>query len=346
VQVLKEEGRVMPIIEVKDLRKDFMIAKRETGMLGALKSLVKREFIKKEAVKGISFSVEKGEMVGYIGPNGAGKSTTIKMLTGILVPTSGHITVNGNIPYEKRQENARNIGVVFGQRTQLWWDLPTSESFELLKEIYSVSNKRYQENMNTFIEILGLDEFLDTPVRQLSLGQRMRADIAASLLHDPPILFLDEPTIGLDVVAKEKMRTFIQQINEERNVTVILTTHDMEDIERLCKRMVLIDHGQKVYDGDILAVKERFGKMRTLVIDLEESRNNLTVTGGELFKQAGQRFWIRFNRDEISASALISQISATHNIQDLTVEEPAIESIISKIYQEGFQETEAEIVQV
>lgn len=181
----------MSIIEVKDLRKDFFIAKRETGMMGALKSLVKREFIKKEAVKGISFSIEEGEMVGYIGPNGAGKSTTIKMLTGILVPTSGHIQVNGLVPHEDRQKNAKNIGVVFGQRTQLWWDLPTIESFELLKEIYQVSDKRYRENMDTFMEILGLDEFMNTPVRQLSLGQRMRADIAASLLHDPPILFLD-----------------------------------------------------------------------------------------------------------------------------------------------------------
>jgi ABC-2 type transport system ATP-binding protein len=334
----------MSIIEVKDLRKDFFIAKRETGMMGALKSLVKREFIKKEAVKGISFSIEEGEMVGYIGPNGAGKSTTIKMLTGILVPTSGRVRVNGIVPYEDRQKNAKNIGVVFGQRTQLWWDLPTIESFELLKEIYQVSAKRYKENMDTFIEILGLDEFMNTPVRQLSLGQRMRADIAASLLHDPPILFLDEPTIGLDVVAKEKMRTFIQEINRLRKVTVILTTHDMEDIEKLCKRMVLIDHGQKVYDGDILNVKERFGKIRTLVVDLEESNRELELAGGEVSKQEANKYYIKFNRNEVSASDLINQITKTHNIRDLTVEEPAIESIISRIYQEGFEEHQAEKV--
>lgn len=328
----------MSIIEVNGLQKDFFIAKRETGFVGSLKSLFKREFMKKEAVRDISFTIEEGEMVGYIGPNGAGKSTTIKMLTGILVPTGGEVTVNGIIPYENRQENAKNIGVVFGQRTQLWWDLPTIESFELLKAIYRVSDKRYKENMDIFQEILGLDEFINTPVRQLSLGQRMRADIAASLLHDPPILFLDEPTIGLDVVAKEKMRTFIQEINKERKVTVILTTHDMEDIEKLCKRMVLIDHGQKVYDGDIMAVKERFGKMRTLVVDLEDSNKELYVKGGDPFKKEGNRHWVRFNRNEISASELITQISQTHSIKDLTVEEPEIESIISRIYQEGFTE--------
>lgn len=324
----------MPIIEVKDLKKEFRIAKRQSGMLGALKSLVKREYVTKEAVKGVSFTIEKGEMVGYIGPNGAGKSTTIKMLTGILVPSSGTINVNGVVPYEKRQENARNIGVVFGQRTQLWWDLPTIESFELLKAIYQVSDQRYKENMETFCEILGLDEFLNTPVRQLSLGQRMRADIAASLLHDPQILYLDEPTIGLDVVAKEKMRLFIERINRERQVTVILTTHDMEDIEKLCKRMILIDHGQVVYDGDIDTVKNRYGKTRTLIVDIEGNGKPFTVQGGELIKEEGNRKWIRFQRDEISASELIAQISQNYSITDLTVEETAIETIISRIYQD------------
>lgn len=324
----------MAIIEVENLYKEFKVAKRESGMLGAIRSIVKREFVTKEAVKGVSFSIDKGEMIGYIGPNGAGKSTTIKMLTGILVPSGGRIVVNGIVPYEKRQENAKNIGVVFGQRTQLWWDLPTIESFELLKAIYQVSDARYKHNMDIFKDILGLEEFLNTPVRQLSLGQRMRADIAASLLHDPEILFLDEPTIGLDVVAKEKMRTFIQEINKERQVTVILTTHDMEDIEKLCKRMILIDHGQKVYDGDISAVKDRFGKTRTLIVDIEQNGKEFVVTGGELVKQEGNRKWIRFNRDDISASKLITQISENYNITDLTVEETAIETIISRIYQE------------
>ncbi|KOP71731.1 sugar ABC transporter ATP-binding protein [Bacillus sp. FJAT-21945] len=328
----------MPIIEVENVRKDFMIAKRETGMMGALKSLIKREYMRKEAVKDISFSINEGEIVGYIGPNGAGKSTTIKMLTGILVPSSGNVLVNGLVPYENRQENAKSIGVVFGQRSQLWWDLPTIESFELLKEIYQVSNQCYKKNMDTFTEILGLDEFLNTPVRQLSLGQRMRADIAASLLHDPPILFLDEPTIGLDVVAKEKMRTFIKEINHERKITVILTTHDMEDIEKLCERMILIDHGMKVYDGEIAMIKERFGKIRTLIVDLEESLHSLQLLGGEVCKEEGNRYWIKFNRDEVSASELIAQITKIHSVKDLTVEEPAIESIISRIYQEGYKD--------
>ncbi|MEH7222338.1 ATP-binding cassette domain-containing protein [Bacillus sp. JJ1566] len=333
----------MAIIEVENVRKEFKIAKRETGFAGALKSIVNRQFETKAAVNDISFSIEKGEMVGYIGPNGAGKSTTIKMLTGILVPSSGSIRINGIIPYENRKENAKNIGVVFGQRTQLWWDLPTIESFELLKEIYRVSDARYKENMETFSDILGLGEFLNTPVRQLSLGQRMRADIAASLLHDPDILFLDEPTIGLDVVAKEKMREFIQEINKLRNVTVILTTHDMEDIEKLCKRMVLIDHGQKVYDGEIAAVKSRYGKMRTLIVDVEENGVDLQVSNGEICKVEGNRKWIRFNRDDYSASDVISQITQTHNITDLTVEEPEIESIISRIYQEGFTREEVPV---
>nr|WP_309099929.1 ABC transporter ATP-binding protein [Fredinandcohnia onubensis] len=333
----------MAIIEVEHLNKEFKIAKRETGFVGALKSVINRQFVTKEAVKDISFSIEKGEMVGYIGPNGAGKSTTIKMLTGILVPSNGSIIVNGIVPYENRKENAKNIGVVFGQRTQLWWDLPTIESFELLKEIYRVPDARYKENMNTFSDILGLGEFLNTPVRQLSLGQRMRADIAASLLHDPEILFLDEPTIGLDVVAKEKMREFIQEINKLRDVTVILTTHDMEDIEKLCKRMILIDHGQKVYDGDIAAVKSRFGKMRTLIVDVEENGVDLHVSNGELMKEEGNRKWIRFNRDDFSASDVISQITQTHNITDLTVEEPEIESIISRIYQDGFTKEEVPV---
>ncbi|ASV67903.1 ABC transporter ATP-binding protein [Cytobacillus sp. FSL W7-1323] len=333
----------MAIIEVDQLMKEFKVAKRETGFLGAMKSLVKREFYTKHAVKDVSFTVDKGEMVGYIGPNGAGKSTTIKMLTGILVPSAGTVKVNGIVPYENRQANAKNIGVVFGQRTQLWWDLPTIESFELLKEIYQVSHSRYKENMDTFTEILGLDEFINTPVRQLSLGQRMRADIAASLLHDPPILFLDEPTIGLDVVAKERMRTFIKEINKERDITVILTTHDMEDIEQLCKRMVLIDHGQKVYDGEMAVVKNRFGKIRTLVVDLEEHSKPLTLEKAEVFKVEAGKYWIRFNREDISASGVITQITQTHNIKDLTVEEPEIESIISRIYQEGFDGVEQPI---
>jgi ABC-2 type transport system ATP-binding protein len=325
------------IIEVKGLRKEFQIAKRKEGAFGAVRSLFSREFTTKVAVNNVSFAIEPGELVGYIGPNGAGKSTTIKMLTGILVPSGGEVRVRGLVPYEKRVENARQIGVVFGQRTQLWWDLPTIESFELLQHIYKVPAATYQRNMDRFKGLLGLEEFLQTPVRQLSLGQRMRADLAAALLHDPQILYLDEPTIGLDVVAKEKIREFIKEINRERGVTVILTTHDMQDIEKICERMILIDKGTVIYDGPVAQIKERFGKARTLVVDLEPNGfgTELAVAGAEQVKQEGNRFWLRFNRDEVSASQLIARVSEHYAIRDLTVEEPEIEGIISRIYQEG-----------
>lgn len=328
---------VSAIIEVKGLRKEFKIAKRKEGAFGAVRSLFSREFTTKQAVNGVSFTIQPGELVGYIGPNGAGKSTTIKMLTGILVPSAGELRVRGLVPYEKRVENARQIGVVFGQRTQLWWDLPTIESFELLQHIYKVPQARYEQNMARFKELLGLEEFLQTPVRQLSLGQRMRADLAAALLHDPEILYLDEPTIGLDVVAKEKIREFIREINRERGVTVILTTHDMQDIEKICERMILIDKGSVLFDGPVMQIKERFGKQRTLVVDLEPNGfgDKLSVEGAEQVKRDGNRFWLRFNRDEVSASQLIARVSEHYSIRDLTVEEPEIEGIISRIYQEG-----------
>ena len=328
----------MSIIEVSHLSKEFQIAKRQEGMKGALRSLFHREYLTKLAVRDISFAVNAGEIVGYIGPNGAGKSTTIKMLTGILVPTAGEIRVNNIVPFKERQKNARQIGVVFGQRSQLWWDLPTIESFELLRQVFQISPDRYRQNMARFAEILGLEEFLQTPVRQLSLGQRMRADIAASLLHDPAILFLDEPTIGLDVVAKERMRNFIREINRERGVTVILTTHDMSDIEKLCQRMILIDRGQVMYDGELAKIKERFGKERILIIDLEESPGQLSVQGAEIIKQEGNRCWLQFNRDIMSASQLISQISETWEIKDLSIQDPEIEVMIRNIYESGLKD--------
>jgi len=331
----------MGLIEVNHLHKEFKVAKRQEGLGGALRSLFYREYTLKEAVRDISFTVDRGEMVGYVGPNGAGKSTTIKMLTGILVPTSGDIRVNGIIPFKERQKNARQIGVVFGQRTQLWWDLPTVESFELLKQVFQIPQDRYRENMKKFSEILELDEFLQTPVRQLSLGQRMRADIAAALLHDPAILFLDEPTIGLDVVAKERMRSFIREINKERGVTVILTTHDMSDIEKLCRRMILIDNGQVMYDGELAKIKEMFGKSRVLIIDLEETSPGevfweaFSIPGVTVIKQEGNRRWFKFNRDEISASQLISRISACYDIKDLSIQDQEIEVVIRHIYEKG-----------
>lgn len=325
----------MSLIEVEDLSKHYFIAKRQEGMWGAVRSLFHREYLKKTAVENVSFSIEAGEMVGYIGPNGAGKSTTIKMLTGILVPTAGNVRVGGLVPYKERQKNARQIGVVFGQRSQLWWDLPTIESFELLKQVYYIPNEQYRKNMDIFTEILGLDEFYQTPVRQLSLGQRMRADIAASLLHDPSILFLDEPTIGLDVVAKERMRTFIQEMNKDRGITVILTTHDMSDIEKLCKRMILIDQGRVMYDGHLAKIKDHFGKTRILIVDLEKDYPNLQVEGAELVREEGVRKWFRFNREQFTAAQIINRVSEQAEIVDLSLEEPEIDSIIRQMYQEG-----------
>lgn len=322
------------MIEVRNLCKTFYIQKRREGLLGAVGSLFHREYKSMNAVDNISFNISPGEIVGYIGPNGAGKSTTIKMLTGILVPTSGEIHVNGIVPFKERQLNARQIGVVFGQRTQLWWDLPTQDSFELLKQIYGISQEKYRKNMDTFIDILAMEDFLHTPVRQLSLGQRMRADIAASLLHDPAILFLDEPTIGLDVVAKEKMRRFIQEINRERGVTVILTTHDMSDIEKLCKRMILIDKGKIMYDGELARIKEVFGSDRILIIDLEGD-TPFGEKGVELIREEGRRKWLRFNRDEISSAQLLAEIANKYEIKDLIIQEPEIDYIIRKIYEQG-----------
>lgn len=325
----------MSLIEVNHLYKEFQVAKRQAGLWGALRSLLRREYLTKTAVRDVSFAVNQGEMVGYVGPNGAGKSTTIKMLTGILVPTSGEIRVNNLIPYKERQKNARQIGVVFGQRTQLWWDLPTIESFELLKQVFQIPDHRYKQNMATFADILGLDEFLNTPVRQLSLGQRMRADIAASLLHDPLILFLDEPTIGLDVLAKERMRRFITEINRERGVTVILTTHDMSDIEKLCRRMILIDNGQVMYDGELVLIKDLFGKERVLIVDLEGETDSFSVAGAQLVKEEGNRKWLRFNRELTTASQLINRISEKYEIKDLTIKDTEIEEMIRHIYEKG-----------
>ena len=318
------------IIEVHDLRKTFRVHRKvRGGLLGAFR----REAVDVRAVDRVSFSIAAGEMVGYIGPNGAGKSTTIKMLTGILQPSGGSMRVAGLDPTRERLELARRIGVVFGQRTQLWWDLPLIDSFELLRHIYRVPAADYEERMAHFTELLELEPFLRTPVRQLSLGQRMRGDLAAALLHDPAILYLDEPTIGLDVVAKARMRDFLARLNEERGVTVLLTTHDMEDIERLCSRMLIIDHGHVIYDGSLAAIKERFGGERTLVVDLDEEAPPLVVPGATVTRVDGPRQWLRFQRAETTAAQVIGAVAASARLRDLTIEEPQIEDIVRRIYE-------------
>lgn len=326
------------IIKVDDLAKSFWVAKHHRGLGGSLRNLVSRDGHEVQAVGGISFGIGEGEIVGYLGPNGAGKSTTIKMLTGILVPSSGEVSVAGLIPWRQRRELAGKIGVVFGQRTQLWWDLPLIESLELLRHVYRVPKARFDQNLSRFREILELDGFLDTPVRQLSLGQRMRGELSAALLHDPPILYLDEPTIGLDVVAKERIREFLLDVNRERGVTVLLTTHDMSDVARLCRRMIIIDRGQLLYDGGVAAIRDRFGVERTLVVDLEngdQTPGPLVINGAQQVRSDGPRRWLRFHRDEISASQLIAAVTARYRISDLTLEEPEIEGIVRRIYQEG-----------
>ena len=325
----------MPIIETRGLRKVFRSVKRRPGALGALQTLFSREYEDRVAVKDVTMSLEAGELVGYIGPNGAGKSTTIKMLTGILVPTSGEIRVAGIVPAADRKRNARNIGVVFGQRSQLYWDLPLVESFELLRAIYGVPLDRYKKNLADFTELLEMGDFMRTPVRQLSLGQRMRGDFAAAMMHDPKIVYLDEPTIGLDVVAKEAIRQFVARVNAERGTTIILTTHDLADVERLCRRIILIDEGRVIYDGSIEVIKEQYGTHRTLVVELCEPET-VEVPGATVESREGNVVRLRFDRQTISADQLIRRVADAYNINDVTLEEPDLESIIRRIYVEGY----------
>jgi ABC-2 type transport system ATP-binding protein len=332
----------MPIIETRDLRKVFRSVKRIPGPLGALRTLFSRSYEDRVAVGGVTMALEPGELVGYLGPNGAGKSTTIKMLTGILVPSSGEVRVAGVVPYESRRANARNIGVVFGQRSQLYWDLPLVESFELLRAIYGIPQATYRRNLDEFIALLQMDEFLRTPVRQLSLGQRMRGDFAAAMLHDPRIVYLDEPTIGLDVVAKEAIRGFIARINAERGTTIILTTHDLADVERLCRRIVLIDRGLIIYDGDIERIKGEYGRYRTLVVRFDHHTPSPHLDGAELESSDGLCARFRFDRNLERADLLIRQASERYNLEDVTLEEPDLESIIRRIYVEGYDARTAE----
>jgi ABC-2 type transport system ATP-binding protein len=325
----------MPHIQVTNLHKEFRVFKHHRGAAGAIRNLFTREYRIVRAVDGVTFAIDAGELVGYLGPNGAGKSTTIKMLTGILVPTRGEVLVAGRTPWKQRVEHARGIGVVFGQRTSLWWDLPVIESLDLLRYVYRVPDDRYARNLAAFREMLGLDEFLHTPARSLSLGQRMRADLAAALLHDPHILFLDEPTIGLDVVAKERIRRFIKAINHEHGVTVILTTHDLGDVQKLCERVLMIDRGRLLFDGPPRALVDRFGGERELVVDFAEDYADAEVDGARIAQRDGRRVTYRFRRGEVSASELIQRLSARYRIEDLSVQEPQIEDTVRRIYEQG-----------
>ncbi len=327
----------MSLIQVENLTKEFRQAKRKPGISGAIQHMFSPQYTKKRAVDGVNLSIEKGESVAYVGPNGAGKSTTIKMLTGILVPTSGKIIVDGLVPHKQRMENARKIGVVFGQRTQLWWDIPISESLYLLKDIYEIPKDAYQKNMELFTDLLGLNEFMHLSARKISLGQRMRADLAAALLHNPEIVYLDEPTIGLDIAVKLKIRQFIKQVNKENGTTIMLTTHDLDDIEDLCKRLVIIDEGRIIFDGELQAVKDVFAKERTIHFEMRKEIATVAqivenIPGAILEKNEPLQFSIRFDRFKISAGDIIGAVIGQGEVVDIRIDEPQIEQVIRQVY--------------
>lgn len=305
------------MISVQNVKKYYKIAKRDKGFLQTLGSLFHRKYEIKKAVNDISFTIKKGEIVGFIGPNGAGKSTTIKMLSGILHPDEGEIKVKGYVPYKQRKKYVKNIGVVFGQKTQLNWDLPLVESFELMKYIYKIPQKMYEENLEKFTKLLDMEEFINQPVRQLSLGQRMRGDIVAALLHSPDIVFFDEPTIGLDVVAKEKIREFIKFMNQTEKTTIIFTTHDMQDIEKVCNRLIIIDAGKKVFDGGIEEIKAKYANSKTIEMLLADGTKKIHT----------------FDANKYAMNEVVEQLFTQYEIKDISICEPEIDAIIRDIYE-------------
>ncbi len=327
------------MITVENLTKEFKMNKKYPGFKGAVKSFFSREYTLKKAVEDISFTIAEGEIVGYIGANGAGKSTTIKMMTGILTPTKGRVLVHGVVPYEDRQKNAKDIGVVFGQKTQLWWDLPLSETFSLLKDIYEVEENDYNERMAFLNEVLELEEFLLQPVRTLSLGQRMRGDLAAALIHNPKVIYLDEPTIGLDVVVKESVRKAIKKINETYGTTIILTTHDLMDIEELSSRILIIDKGKLLYDGNLEKIKEIYGAMADIVIVAKEELTEEDLKGFSMLGERectlqveGNQLKIHYNKTKISSTEILKELMGKIQVSDFTLKETSIEDIVKKIY--------------
>ena len=322
----------MAIIEVKNLVKTYKIIEKEEGLIGYFKNLVKPKYKEFTAVNNVNFSIEKGELVGYIGENGAGKSTTIKMLTGLLTPTSGNVIVNGIIPNQKRIENNKNIGAVFGQKTQLWWDLPVIESFRLIKKMYKIPENEYRKNLKKFTELLDLEELLEKQVKNLSLGQKMRCEIAATFLHDPKIVYLDEPTIGLDVFVKEKIRKFIKDINREKKTTVILTTHDLKDIEDVCDRIILLDKGQIIYDGEKQKFKDTYGRYVIAELIVNNIKDNIISNNAEILEQNDNKLKIKFSHDETTIVKIMDEISKFCNIEDIHMKEAELEDILKEIY--------------
>jgi ABC-2 type transport system ATP-binding protein len=331
----------MAQIEVKNLIKQFRRAQKQPGLAGSVRHLFHPNYVTKTAVNGIDFSIQPGEAVGYVGPNGAGKSTTIKMLTGIIVPTSGEVRVNGLVPYRERVNNARRIGVIFGQRTQLWWDLPVLDSFRLLGDMYQIPAADYKSSLEECVELLELEPLLSVPARQLSLGQRVRCDLAASLLHRPPVLFMDEPTIGLDVAVKDRIRRFIKQIQRERNVTILLTSHDLGDISDLCQRLIMIDQGKIVFDGPLTSILERFGTERIIHVVLSENPGDALAKArsilpelppGAIQQTESHRLDVHFNTAQFTSGAIAGRLLPVLPVQDLAIDEPSIETIIRRLY--------------
>ena len=325
----------MSRIVVRGLSKRYRVAERRAGMLGALRGVVSRSHRVVEALAGIDFTIEPGEMVGYIGPNGAGKSTTVKLLSGILVPDAGTVEVDGRVPWRDRIAHVREIGVVFGQRTQLWWDLPVGESFELLRRIYRVTPEEHRRRRERLVEALAIGELLDTPVRLLSLGQRMRCDLVAALLHGPRLLVLDEPTIGLDAVAKLALRAFVRTLLGERETTVLLTTHDMDDIEALCRRVIVIDKGRIFVDGTLDELRARMGGERRLVVELADERDELGPLPAEVVSREGARVHLRYDPEVVATPELVARVAAHPGVRDLLLENPPIEEIVARLYREG-----------
>ncbi|WP_303834126.1 ATP-binding cassette domain-containing protein [Ruminococcus flavefaciens] len=330
------------IIEIKNVSKEFKVLNRREGLKGSLKDLFSRDYKTVRAVDNISMNIQQGEIVGYLGPNGAGKSTTIKMMTGVLEPTSGEILVGGNVPYKNRTKNAQEIGVVFGQRSQLWWALPLVESFKILKDIYQIPDEKYESIIKLYRSLVDIEPLLHKPVRQMSLGQRTLSDILAAFLHDPKIVFLDEPTIGLDVAMKSRIRTLIHALNKERNTTVILTTHDMGDVDALCKRIVIIDKGKMLYDNDIEHLKGFFGSYRTLKLRMDgDLKEQAKLVQKELpeFSVSADDEWISVLVDEEKAKIMdvLGKLQHSFNIRDMQLEEISTEEVIKKIYEEGVQ---------
>lgn len=322
------------MIEVKSLSKSFKVVKRSSGVGAAIKSLFNPQYSTVQALEDISFKIDEGEIVGYIGPNGAGKSTTIKIISGILVPDSGECNILGNTPWKNRIDHVKNIGVVFGQRSQLWWDVPVIDSYNLLKDIYKIPNKDFKDNLDLLTTTLDLSTLLSTPVRQLSLGQRMRCEIGASLLHSPKILFLDEPTIGLDAVSKIAVRNFIKTINKEKKTTVILTTHDMNDIEALAERIILIGKGKLLLDGTLSELKNKYVTHKTLTLDFAEYNEDVNIEGTTIISKSKERMSLSVDLEKIKVSEVIGLLSKKLDIIDVLVDSRPIEEIIIDLYKE------------